>query len=132
MQYLCDTNVVSEIMRRAPNSHVVSWLESQDRIGLSVVSVEEIHCGLAYKDALRQLGWFERFCEERCVVLPVSEEIATRAGTLRGQFRKSGTARTQADMLIAATAARHGLILATRNVSDFDHCGVPLLNPFPA
>jgi predicted nucleic acid-binding protein len=33
-------------------------------------------------------------------------------------------------MLIAATAAHHGLVLVTRNVRDFDGCGVSLLNPF--
>jgi len=34
------------------------------------------------------------------------------------------------DSLIAATALTHGLTVATRNVSDFSPCGVPVLNPF--
>jgi predicted nucleic acid-binding protein len=38
--------------------------------------------------------------------------------------------RTQADMLIAATAALHGLTLATRNERDFEDCGVTVINPF--
>ena len=49
---------------------------------------------------------------------------------LRGRFRAAGEQRTQADMLIAATVAAHGLTLVTRNNRDFDGCGIPVLNPF--
>lgn len=132
MQYLCDTNVVSEVMRRSPNAAVVAWFEALDEIALSVFTVEEIHCGLAYKDAHRQLDWFMAFCASHCTILPVTDTIAAHAGTLRGQLRRAGQVRTQADMLIASTAAIHKLTLATRNLADFDHCGIALFNPFPA
>lgn len=131
MRYLCDTNIVSEAMRRSPNRDLLLWFESLDTVIISVITVEEIRCGLAHKDAHRQLGWFEEFCRIGCEVLPVSKAIATRAGILRGQLRKAGRLQTQADMLIAATASRHGLTLATRNVADFDRCGIPVFNPFP-
>ncbi|MHB8524499.1 MAG: hypothetical protein ACYDH9_27605 [Limisphaerales bacterium] len=36
------------------------------------------------------------------------------------------------DSLIAATALRHGLIVVTRNTTDFAKAGVPLVNPFEA
>jgi predicted nucleic acid-binding protein len=49
---------------------------------------------------------------------------------LRGEFRRGGKQRTQADMLIAATALEHNLALATRNAKDFEACGIPLVNPF--
>ena len=41
-----------------------------------------------------------------------------------------GQTSTQADMLIAATAQIHGLTVVTRNVRDFDGCGIAVLNPF--
>jgi predicted nucleic acid-binding protein len=49
---------------------------------------------------------------------------------IRGRLMARGTARTQADLLIAAAAHLHGLTLVTRNVRDFDGTAVALLNPF--
>lgn len=67
---------------------------------------------------------------DRCRVFPITEAVARCAGTLRGQLRAAGETRTQADMLIAATAQVHQLELATRNVRDFRGCGLALLDPF--
>ena len=63
-------------------------------------------------------------------MLPITREVAARAGDLRGRLRARGQTRTQADMLFAATAAAHGLVLVTRNTDDFESCGVTLLDPF--
>lgn len=130
MQYLCDTNVISEVMRREPNPGVRLWLAKQEMILVSVITVEEIHCGLAHKDARQQGAWFEKFLTTRCQALSITDTIARLSGELRGQLLRRGSVRTQADRLIAATAAHHRLILATRNVSDFRDCGVQVLNPF--
>lgn len=130
MRYLCDTNIVSEVMRPAGQPGVVAWFTGLDEVCLSVITVEEVHWGLAYKQAGQQLAWFERFLKMRADVLPVTESIARKCGLVRGQLRKRGILRTQADMLIAATALEHDLILATRNTRDFEDCAVPLYNPF--
>jgi predicted nucleic acid-binding protein len=95
-----------------------------------VVTLEEVSYGLSWRPNPEIQAWFDRFLAESCTVLPVTAEIARQAGALRGRFRLGGRQRTQADMLIAATAQAHQLALATRNVRDFDGCGIPLVNPF--
>lgn len=130
MKFLCDTNVISEVMKRLPNPRVRSWLAAQESICMSVIGVEEIHVGLTHKNAEKQLRWFGKFLRLRTDVLPVTLAIAVRCGILRGNFRRRGIARTQADTLIAATAYEHDLTLATRNVRDFEDCDIRIFNPF--
>ncbi len=67
---------------------------------------------------------------ERCQVHPVDEDVARRAGGLRGRPQAMGRTRTQADMLIAATPAQLGFVVVTRNEADLEGCGVEVLNPF--
>ena len=126
---LLDTNVLAELCRQRPDPAVERWAgRALPPFGLSVVTVEEVHFGLAWKPNARIEALVDRFLAERCEVFPVTTPVARRAGALRGQFRRTG--RTQADMLIAATAQVHQLPVATRNVRDFEGCGVALLNPF--
>ena len=130
MNWLCDTNVISEVFKRSPNKVVVDWITQQEVIFFSIVTVEEIYCGLSHKDANKKMQWFDKFMRLRCRILPATLRIAKKCGVLRGQFLKKGISRTQADLLIAATAVVHNLALATRNTQDFENCGIPLLNPF--
>jgi predicted nucleic acid-binding protein len=97
---------------------------------LSVVTVEEVLYGLSWKPRPKTLVWFEGFLEEQCLVLPVTERIARVAGGLRGRFQAAGETRTQADMLIAATAIVHEASLFTRNTGHFEGCGISVVNPF--
>lgn len=130
MTALCDTNIISELARPRPNPGVLTWASTISAIALSVISVEEIFYGLAWKPRPKIHAWFEEFLESRCAILPVTAAIAKRCGYLRGELQAKGHARTQADMLIAATAQVHQLTLVTRNVQDFTDCHIPLLNPF--
>lgn len=128
---LVDTNVLSELARPSPDARVLRWASDVPLpISISVVTVEEISCGLAWRPDREIRAWFERFLADSCMQLPVTPPIARRAGELRGRFRRSGEQRTQADMLIAATAQTHQLTLVTRNVRDFAGCGIPVVNPF--
>lgn len=129
MTMLLDTNVVSELCRRRPNDGVAAWAAGVMDFSLSAVTVEEVASGLAWRPNARIGGWFDGFLQ-RCPVWPVTLEIARRAGEWRGAFAARGVVRSQADLLIAATAQRHGLTLVTRNVRDFDGCGIALLDPF--
>lgn len=128
--YLCDTNIISELARTRPHAGVLAWAETVVSVHLSVITVEEIFYGLAWKPHARIRAWFETFLDAHCILLPVTVHIAKHGGQLRGALQARGKVRTQADMLIAATAHLHQLTLVTRNVSDFEDCAIPLLNPF--
>ena len=130
MSYLVDTNVLRELLRKAPNPGVEAWAGQVGRIYLSIVTLEEICFGLGWKPNPRVLVRFEKIIGDHCDVLPATEAIARRSGALRGQLQALGKPRSQADMLIAATAAVHGLTLVTRNLGDFEGCGISVLNPF--
>ncbi len=132
MNYLIDTNIVSELLRPSPNRGVLIWAAGQPMVGISAVTVEEAIYGLTRKANHRLIEGFEARVAEQCHIFPVTEMIARCAGTLRGQFSVRGIVRDQADMLIAATAQVHQLTLVTRNTRDFEGCGIGLLNPFSA
>lgn len=128
---LVDTNVLSELARPSPDPGVERWARSVSLpIAISVVTLEELHFGLSWKPNERVRQWIERFLSESCEILLVTAAVARRAGELRGRLRAAGQQRTQADMLIAATAQAHQLSLVTRNARDFEGCGIPVLDPF--
>ena len=130
MKFLSDTNIISELMKPQANEGVLAWLSTHSEFHMSVITIEEIHCGLAHRDARKQLNWFERFCDTQCTLYPVTKEVAVHAGILRGQLRSKGKSHHQADLLIASTAVINDLVVATRNSKDFENCGVPVFNPF--
>jgi predicted nucleic acid-binding protein len=132
MGYLIDTDIISELAKPRPDINVLSWADgiSLSLVSLSVVMVEELQFGLSWRPNTKVQVWLDRFLEDYCITLPITTEVARLAGEWRGSFQSRGIKRTQADMLIAATAAVHGLIVVTRNVSDFDGCGIAILNPF--
>jgi predicted nucleic acid-binding protein len=100
------------------------------RIAICAVTLEELEFGFSSKPQPDVRKKYAAILEHMIDVLPVTSEIAIRAGALRAGHRRSGRTRGQADMLIAATAAIHGLTLVTRNVRDFEGCGIKLLNPW--
>lgn len=130
MSNLCDTNILSELTRPIPNLGVITWIGTVTSINLSVITIEEIYYGLTAKPNARIQNWFENFLTTHCQILPITSEIAKSAGELRGFLRTQGKSRSQADLLIAATAKIHSMTLITRNIKDFEGCGISTLNPF--
>lgn len=130
MNLLLDTNVISEVMRREPDPVVVAWFGHLDRVITSVVCVEELIYGLRRRQAYSREAWLLGMLDEVGVVHPVSPVTTRWAAEQRARLAGQGQTITQADALIAATAWEHHLVLATRNLRDFDSFGIPLLNPF--
>jgi predicted nucleic acid-binding protein len=129
---LADTNVISEFVKSTPDAQVMRWLASLQSLAISAVTLEEAHFGLAWQPNTRKLALFNGLLAQMHTVYAISPSIAQRGGALRGQFQAQGITRSAPDMLIAATAIEHQLVLATRNVRDFMGCGVQVINPFEA
>ena len=127
---LADTNVVSEFVKKMPDAQVMQWLQSVELMAISTITLEEAHFGLAWQPNARKLALFNALVDQMHAVYPITPSIALRAGAMRGQFQAQGIVRSTPDMLIAATAMEHQLVLATRNVRDFLGCGVQVVNPF--
>ena len=135
---LVDTNVVSEIMRVSPSVNVVNWLNDQKsgELFCSSITIGEIEYGLRIlPDDKRRLDLKERF--ERFIVLAFShrvlvyDETAARLyGEIMGHRKELGRPMSVPDGQIAAIARSKGFMLATRNISDFEECGIELVNPF--
>jgi toxin FitB len=127
---LADTNVISEFVKKTPDVQVMHWLQSVELLTISAVTLEEANIGLAWQPNTRKLALFNALVQRLHAVDPITLAIAQRGGVLRGQFQAQGIVRSTPDMLIAATAIEHQLVLATRNVRDFGGCGVQIVNPF--
>ncbi len=128
--YLLDTNVISEFVKKTPNENVMRWLQTAELLSISVITVEEAHFGLAWQPNTGKRGLFNAMVGKLHAVYPVTESIGRRAGILRGQFQAQGITRSAPDMLIAATAQEHQLVVTTRNLKDFLGCGVQVVDPF--
>ena len=126
---LVDTNVISELLRRVPDPQVLQWFDRSRQVAVSVITVDEVVFGLTRRGLNTLLQRFDEFLSD-ATVLDIDLRVARRAAEMRGALAARGVVRTQPDMLIAATAQVHALTLVTRNVRDFEHCGIAVLNPF--
>ena len=138
MNYLLDTNVLSEATRAQPDARVAGWLSARPSRALfiSVVSVAEILKGILLlpegKKKRKLEGWLESDLLPAFAgrVLPLGEEEMREWAAVQADAEKSGRRLPVVDSLIAATARCHGLTIATRNIDDFRHCKIPVLNPW--
>jgi tRNA(fMet)-specific endonuclease VapC len=91
---------------------------TQGRLFISIITRFEIIRGLKVKGGTAQLARFERFCA-RNEVLPLTETIVMQATDIYADLYRRGTLIGDADILIAATALVHGLVVITNNGAHF-------------
>ena len=77
---LVDTNVISEMLKREPNAGVVSFFELEDTPALSVVTIEEMAYGVAWRPGAKLQSAFDRIVSHWPHILPITPDIAARWG----------------------------------------------------
>lgn len=135
MNYLLDTNIISEVRKGSDcNPHVAAWYDSiaEDSIYVSVLVLGEIRKGIerarstnpAQARALE--NWLSALSESFVSrILPIDLAVADEWGRMSAQRPVSTI-----DALLAATAKVHQMVLATRNVADVADLGAKVFNPF--
>ena len=135
---ILDTNVVSELLRALPAQAVEAWLASQDGgdIYLTAVSEAELRYGVVIMaNSKRQKllaesvdGMLREDFRER--ILPFDSAAAHEYASIGVERQAMGRPISQFDCQIAAIARLHSAVLATRNVGDFEGCGVEVIDPW--
>ena len=134
MRFLVDASVLTEPTEAAPSPGVVDWLRKNERhIVVDPVILGEVRFGILLlpkgKRRARLEEWFDAGVQ-RLHCLPWEAETGLRWAALLARLRRSGRAMPIKDSLIAATALVHGLVVATRNRTDFETAGVTIIDPF--
>jgi len=137
---LLDTNVLSELMRRAPAEAVVKWVAGQPAPTLYTTSITqaEILHGIHLLPAGKRRTSLEKAAEEMFRedfsdrILPFGTDAAEPYARIAAERRRAGRPISHFDAQIAAIARCNRAAIATRNAADFDLCGVKVVNPWEA
>ena len=137
---LLDTNVLSELMKPAPESAVVRWLAEQPVLALftTAITQAEILYGIELlpkgKRRAALISAVEVMFEDDFAgrVLPFDSEAARIFPRIAAARRVTGKPVRQFDAQIAAIARSRGAAIATRNTDDFEDCGIVIVNPWVA
>jgi len=131
--YLLDTNVVSELRKAKPHGGVVQWIQNATEADLhiSAVTIGEIQAGIEVTREQDEAKASE--IEQWLDLVATSFNVAPMDAAAfrmwaRLMHRSSDT--LYEDAMIAAIAVVHNYTLVTRNVADFKHFGIRVVNPF--
>jgi len=132
-----DTNVISELMRPAPDAAVVAWVRRLPPAGActTAVALAEVRVGIARLPSGRRRALlddaagdvFATFADQ---VLPFDAVAAGEYADVIVERERAGTPISGFDAQIAAICRARRTPLATRNTSDFDNLGLTLIDPW--
>ncbi len=125
MKYLLDTNVLSEAVKTTPNKHVMTMFEKhQEEIVTASPVWHELQYGCQRLPVSRKREIIESYIEDvirqNMVILPYDERAARWHAEERARLAAQGQIPPYVDSQIAAIAKVNGLVLVTRNTSDFE------------
>jgi len=127
MNFLLDTNAVSEWVKPRPNPGLIRWMESadEDRVYLSVISLAELRYGVERMPAGARRSRLEQWLRDELPIrfeariLSIDQSVAEAWGKTVSRSEVLGRPMGAMDAFLSATAEIHRLTLVTRNVSDF-------------
>lgn len=127
MNFLLDTNAVSEWVKPRPNPGLIRWMESadEDRVFLSVISLAELRYGVDRMPTGARRNRIEQWLRDELPlrfegrILSVDHHVAEAWGKTVSRSEALGRPIGAMDAFLSATADVHRLALVTRNVSDF-------------
>ncbi len=133
-----DTNVISEIFRPSPEPRVVEWLVSlTGDVAITSITLAELLAGVRRLPEGRRKHELARGIEEAVapfrgsrLVLAFDADAAERYAEVLALRETAGAPISTADAQVAAICLAHGATCATRNVKDFQHTGVNLVDPW--
>ncbi len=137
---LIDTNVISEPLRKAPETRVIEWIDAQplETLYLSAITVAELRFGVASLPAGKRRDGLHEGLERQVLplfagrVLSFDLAASQAYAELMAKARAAGLAIGVSDGYIAATAATNGMMVATRDMAPFEAAGVSVINPWEA
>lgn len=135
---ILDTNIISELMKSAPDEKVISWIDRQNAIDIYITSISmaEIYYGLGVlPSGKRRAALMQAFNEvvDQLFgprVLVFDEDASSHYGAIMASRKKAGKPMSILDGQIAAIASAANAGLATRNTKDFAYSDLNLVNPF--
>ncbi len=135
---LLDTNVVSEVLDPESNPIVLAWFNGHklSNLYLSAVGAAEMWRGVTTMPRGKKREWLAAKVRNLVRndfdgrVLHFDRRAAFMYGDIWADRKAQGRPISVIDCMIAATANVRGAAVATRNVSDFEGCGVEIINPW--
>jgi predicted nucleic acid-binding protein len=135
---LLDTNVISEPLKLSADAGVLAWIDAQSiaTLYLSAISLAELRLGIAALPTGKRKETLHLGLEQRILplfadrILPFDASASQAYADILSTARAQGRAISTADGYIAATAKRHGFMVATRDASPFEAAGVTVINPW--
>ncbi len=125
MPYLVDSDVLIDLLAERPDALELLTHLAPDGLAMSLITYLEVYEGTLRTPKPQEAQARLRSLLKEIPVLPFSFALAERCAQLRHRLRQEGKrVRSRAfDVLVAATAVEHDLILVTRNTEDYD--GIP-------
>ena len=130
-----DTDVLSERTKASPNPQVLDWIRYNSAdICTSSHVIGEIAAGIERLEGARKASlqeWLQRLVKSMGGrILNFNGTVAVVWGQQEAEYARLGCAMPMPDSFIPATARRHNLTIATRNVADYQRPGLRVFNPF--
>lgn len=136
--FVCDTNVIAEVMKPRPDADVVAWLGACRMADLwtTTISRMEIASGIGRLPAGRRRARLQAAARELFAaefgerVLSFDSSAADACAEIRADREAGGRPISLEDAMIAAISRVHGMTVVTRDEGGFDGCGVAVINPW--